>query len=123
MFALGSSDKSIRMWKFKDVGPLDLENYHSEESEEEYVHGDGDEIENQIFAYEKREEHKGDAFPGKFAPVRQSYQGTSGTSSQGKLQLMRKQRKQQDNLKRTTQKENEQIVGGGKNPFNAPPNI
>lgn len=49
MFALGSSDKSIRMWKFKDVGPSESENYESEGSEEENLRTeliDEDEIEN-----------------------------------------------------------------------------
>ena len=54
MFALGSSDKSIRMWKFKDVAPSESENYESEGSEEEHLKTefmDEDEIEreNQIF--------------------------------------------------------------------------
>lgn len=35
MFAQGSSDKSIRMWKFKDLGPSEGENMESDESEDE----------------------------------------------------------------------------------------
>lgn len=54
MFAMGSSDKSIRMWKFKDLGPSESENYESEGSEEEHVRTqmiDEDEVEreNQLF--------------------------------------------------------------------------
>ena len=37
MFALGSSDKSIRMWKYKEVAPSESENYESEGSDEENI--------------------------------------------------------------------------------------
>lgn len=35
MFAIGSSDKSIKMWKFKDAGNDEGENYESEDETDE----------------------------------------------------------------------------------------
>ena len=53
MFALGSSDKSIRMWKYKEVPPSESENYDSEGSEEnirtEYLNDEDLDRENPIF--------------------------------------------------------------------------
>ena len=75
MFALGSSDKSIRMWKFKDNGGQEFD--ESPGSEEEQLRTelmDEDEVdrENLIFqSTHNKEEMKQDYAGGnKFAPVR-----------------------------------------------------